>query len=476
MAKSLACQGALPDSIPWTKDCNFTQKIRPQELRDGGYIDLPGHFTDDLDISITSLFGRKKFENITNEDYTLLNPVLRLATKFLQQPQLMPFWYALFNPSCCRKIRNSSVHQFYDRYMYRIDLFQKGITVSQSRIALRLLQQMEACISIRFAPINTYGTTEPCTSRPGLPNFPSTHGSTILLDQSYLDILREYQILKTIPNFTQSTLDDPTHPSPTTASILRTRFHLAKTILHELCHAVKWATLAPQPTGLFSDSLIPSPTILRLPSQPKPGRRPHRLVPPLEPFFAHQRVAELGCAWEQLTFHGLIHPLCSLPSARWGLTLEKWPNTWSTHGKPERGTRARRAWSTKYAVSMAWVASLWREDFWRGVERFGAHELWPERVLGVREWREGAEWGEDDSEGWSSGDYENGIEGAEREKRDRRAVARANRLRVGEDEEDEEVSEEGDSSEGRVCDKEGVVRDGGWVGEGEGEEMEVEEW
>ena len=41
------------------------------------------------------------------------------------------------------------------------------------------------------------------------------------------------------------------------------------------------------------------------------------------------------------------------------------------------------------------------------MERFGGRGLWPERVLGAREWREETEWGEDDSEGWSSGDYEN---------------------------------------------------------------------
>ena len=33
------------------------------------------------------------------------------------------------------------------------------------------------------------------------------------------------------------------------------------------------------------------------------------------------------------------------------------------------------------------------------MEKFGERELWLERVLGVREWREEAEWGEDDSEG-----------------------------------------------------------------------------
>ena len=73
---------------------------------------------------------------------------------------------------------------------------------------------------------------------------------------------------------------------------------------------------------------------------------------------------------------------------------------------------------------MAWVAALRREDSWSGVERFGGRGLWRERVLGVREWRGEAEWGEDDSEGWSSGDYENGIEDAGKERRDRKAVAR----------------------------------------------------
>ena len=74
-------------------------------------------------------------------------------------------------------------------------------------------------------------------------------------------------------------------------------------------------------------------------------------------------------------------------------------------------------WSTKYAIGMAWVAALWREDFWSGMERFGGRELWPERVLGVRELGEETEWEGDDSEGWSSGDCENGIENTGKERR-----------------------------------------------------------
>ncbi|XTI90624.1 hypothetical protein V2W45_1470580 [Cenococcum geophilum] len=404
MAEYVSCQEALPDSMPWIK---------------GWYLGLPRHFIDDPGISKSSLFGRKRFENITDEDCTILNP-----------SQLMPFWYALFGPSCRRKIRHSSIHRFYDRHMYHIDLSQEG--------------QMDACISIRFTPINTYGITEPCASRPGLLNYPSMQ-----------DVLREYHLLSTIPNLTPSLFDDPTQPYTTTASILCTRFHLAKTLLHELCYAVKWATPAPQPTGLFPNSPSPSSTTGNLPSQTKPGERPHRLAPPFEPFFAHHCVAELGCAWEQLTSHGWIHPLCSSPPARWGLTLEKWPNAWFAHGKPERGTRACKPWSTKYAISTAWAAALWREGFWSGVERFGGRELWPEWVLGVRERREETKWGEGDR----------------KERRDRKAVARANRLRIEGRKESEEDSEDGDSSEGKLYDKEGV----GGGGLGEEEEMEVDD-
>lgn len=94
------------------------------------------------------------------------------------------------------------------------------------------------------------------------------------------------------------------------------------------------------------------------------------------------------------------------------------------------------------------------------MERFGGRELWPEWVLGVREWREETKWGEGDSERSSSGDYENGIEDAGKERRHRKAVARANRLRIEGREESEEDSEDGDSSEGKLYDKEGVVRGG----------------
>ena len=54
--------------------------MRPRELRNEGYLDLPSHFINDLDISISSLFGRKQFENIIDEDHTTLNPVLHLAS------------------------------------------------------------------------------------------------------------------------------------------------------------------------------------------------------------------------------------------------------------------------------------------------------------------------------------------------------------------------------------------------------------
>ena len=72
---------------------------------------------------------------------------------------------------------------------------------------------------------------------------------------------------------------------------------------------------------LFSNSPSQAPPTGNFPSQTKPGERPHRLAPPFHPFSAHHRVAELGCAWEQLTPRldppSLFLALCPLgPHAR----------------------------------------------------------------------------------------------------------------------------------------------------------------
>ncbi|KAJ9636808.1 hypothetical protein H2199_007802 [Coniosporium tulheliwenetii] len=278
-------------------------------------------------------------------------------------------------------------------------------------------------------PRGYYGITRQCGELPGLRN--STTGAEVELSSEYLEVLKRYaaQTERQRTGYTPPLTDDPAAEDLTEASILRTRFHLAKTIVHEVCHAIKWAVTLPQLTSEGEWEL------------------------PYEPFFMDQRIAEVGAAW--------------------GLGIEKWPKYWDDSTGLNRAP-SRRTHNITYIVPTPYLHSLWTAAFWLSLP-FPASQPSTPKTLGVSEaipntnfpGREWQEYLSDTETVWSRRSER--VRQLERRMRSavRRDCVLEGAVGVGEGAGMEEISE--DSSVGRVF--RGYLEGwgggvGGWGGKG----------
>ncbi|KAK8188053.1 hypothetical protein HDK77DRAFT_485324 [Phyllosticta capitalensis] len=208
----------------------------------------------------------------------------------------------------------------------------------------------------------------------GLPHSPFTHGSHTDISDEYIKILRQQGFVELAPG----RINMPSSP-PTKASYLRTSFHFAKTLVHELCHAFNWATIDYNPTSPHPEVSIK-----------------------VEPFFMDQVRCEVGRAWESFVFGGYIDGIGDGLHMQYGMFVAKWPNCHTDEG--EERAPSRRAFRSQYAIPMAFIQDLWTWQFWTRVDMHGGGECWPNKshggkLLGLRKptttiFDEDTEWAE----------------------------------------------------------------------------------
>jgi hypothetical protein len=143
------------------------------------------------------------------------------------------------------------------------------------------------------------------------------------------------------------------------SAFLRRQWHMAKTLVHELAHA------------LWSSKHLRS-----------------RLA---EPYYKDTRIAELGHQWEKNMFSGKIFPTVFDTHISQGFRMRRWPGVFSppTGGVVAQGYVAwggGQPWFTFYAVPMAWIQRFFTVGFWDQVQRYGVTVLEPERTHGSRVW------------------------------------------------------------------------------------------
>lgn len=172
-------------------------------------------------------------------------------------------------------------------------------------------------------------------------------GSNVLINEDMLSILCS----KTKPS------DYSTNWTPGTddaSGLLRLRFALATTIVHEIIHAL-WV-------AHFGDSQ--------------------------EPFYRDHRFAELGWTHEAMLYGGAICPISDRVAAPYGLYIQDWPGQITGIKYPHLfnyGPQATKS-NEYFPVPMEWLPKLFTQDFWDEVERFGLDALkCPRPSHGVRE-------------------------------------------------------------------------------------------
>ncbi|KAJ9666926.1 hypothetical protein H2201_003060 [Coniosporium apollinis] len=340
---------------------HFLTTIPLPTLHASGALDLDRPFTNELPPTIHPLFRPSRFPTLPSPTFALLLPSLQLATRLIAEPVFLPFFFALLHPSRRRRIRSQDLELEYGRACWRFDLKPGGINEKEMRWTAGMLGRLAGCVRWRFgAARGYYGITRQCGELPGLRN--STTGAEVELSSEYLEVLKRYaaQTERQRTGYTPPLTDDPAAEDLTEASILRTRFHLAKTIVHEVCHAIKWAVTLPQLTSEGEWEL------------------------PYEPFFMDQRIAEVGAAWESVVFGGIVNPLREDVDARWGLGIEKWPKYWDDSTGLNRAP-SRRTHNITYIVPTPYLHSLWTAAFWLSLPLSGLSALHPPKTLGVSE-------------------------------------------------------------------------------------------
>ena len=315
---------------------------------------MRGHWSDEVRYS--------------NNVWNCLDPVLRLASRFISEDALMPFFYNLIFK------RETLPADYY----YPLESFTVGssITSEQLQLTQSWLQDLGSGtnqISFEFFIETRTHMKRSGYSETDLPE--NTSGieenevSKVCLNQDYLEILHDH--------FSGIRCLTP-------CQLLRVRLQMAIIIVHELAHSV-YTLISPSP---------------------------------YEPYFMDQQTSELGRAWECWVFGGIVCSLGGYYDSRAGLLLADWPgihmgvvprgwdkevaaserqlglanslpaNPWGDQAAPWRGPLVDSM--VKWVVPMGYVLKIQREDFWtrefasRGVEALRMPKTYGKRTYRSR--------------------------------------------------------------------------------------------
>ncbi len=324
-------------NLPWfTKD----------DMEEEGALELHNADLGDISNDIHPALNQTLFKNLSNADYALLSPSLRLVSRFFDEPSLLPYWGALILGERRRLPRKLEAK--YGQPMYSFHCVQGGMTVEDVRTTMEALTNLRGCVTYEFVTMKDetiWGRTDIdlLKSGGGLPGYKGESVS-VFLNIAYLMALRETDI--------------------SISQRLRIQYHIALIFLHELGHAVRIAT-----TEIEKDA------------------EGYLILPALEPFFEDDRQAECGYACTQALINGSIDAYYYYPSCERGLLITKWPTVFSHESEvaklatiPQR--RRPKRFITSYVVGMEYIQSLFTDEFWEvDVRRFGAAEV---RIEGMR--------------------------------------------------------------------------------------------
>lgn len=358
-------------------------------LQEHGALELPDAQPSSLSNAIHPLFAAHKWTVSDNDvykspppsgefatplngdDWRLLRPSLRLASQFLAEPSLLPYWHALlFGPRVPvprKDIQNTGrgYTGAFASFTRNYNLYTNSYALSRAELlsthnGLRLLADMTA---MKFGPSedsDVWATTSRTFIKPTSPGFRGTP-STITINITVLRALRSHHL--------------------TPSARLRVQYFLGIALVHELGHAAHNAHTAmngpPNPEGTYNHE-----------------QWVH------EAFFESDALAEAGHAWEQNVLNGTQTPFYMNAECKFGLQFEKWPALLDYPASiPKR--RKRKRWTTVYALPMRFVQKALTDGHWADVSRFGASVVRAPKGVGWRLWLKRRQAVADEDEGVS---------------------------------------------------------------------------
>ena len=281
------------------------------EFQQMGVLELPVANCYLLKNKIHPMFGRQNFGNTWHHVWPHVQQILRLASRFVDDEAVLPFWHALL---------------FEKRPMLGLPPIESYVPEHVSVGGPLNLQQMERtkiCLQ-HYRGLGTLKVgfyTDPMGRSLTRHTYPGAN-SFINLDDRYREVLDRH-----ITGRKPMTETQP----------LRFQFAIAKTLVHEVAHAVYRS---------FSLS-------------------------PIEPYVNTQFVSELGRAWELWTFGCLPTPALSLRDCSHGLVcIAPWPDNFETTRtlNPAEPVRPMlglmNVGRVSYAVETEWIQKVQMEAFW----------------------------------------------------------------------------------------------------------------
>ncbi|KAI9880103.1 MAG: hypothetical protein M1830_005348 [Pleopsidium flavum] len=366
------------DQEEFWKRHDVVKHFTEAELQQRGMLELDNAQRPTLTNAIHPIFRQANWVDVRPIHQTQLRPCLRLASHFITNHHLLPFWHALLFGPRLEVPRNIAVGPDYGHTLHTFHRIFDFTTASYAVSTLELKRTEDALVSLAGS-IQITVNREPTkisgilTTKRTFDSAPAAGfaGSTglIEIDRRLLD------------TYSQNYL--------TISERLRLQYYIASSMVHELAHAVEGAVTPMLP------------------------RSPTRQGPPIfvlsefpdEPFFERDRLAECGHAWDSCVIGG--RPCMWGDEFPAGYAIGKWPGIDFRDDLPVRA-KAKR-WTTVYFVPMEHIQALFTNKFWsdEGIGRYGAGEVIAKKTFGWREYNTG-DVVSDDDEGISWGDSSRG--------------------------------------------------------------------
>lgn len=327
-----------------------------------GYSEMPG------DCKNTLTYRRHPIFQTLYDDYPTFDPVLRLASAVLESPASVAFIYTIMYGS---REKLADLSQRLGQDCYNIRRCNETESVVR-KLVFEALDKMH----ILWELADPQGTESYLMSTGSIDEeeICITNGGRRGL-ASKITIRKGF--LTELDRLTAKDKDLP---------LLNLQFMIAKNLCHEIAHAVNYA--------VSFDAV----------SEPGSGTNTRSEESALyEPFYEDQRQAELGYAYENEVFGGVIQPYTLLTQAQLHkrhvevpgsvpitspeipLYVCKWPSTASDPSWPER--RHSKKSETTYCISMHFIYNIQQQSFWeRNISRTADTSILRiSKTIGIRE-------------------------------------------------------------------------------------------
>lgn len=358
----------LPDS-EFPINPEFYSKTKAEEHVTGAYI-RHARGWDPTISTIHPIFLPRRWKDVSKEDYELMLPSIKLASRFLDEPQVLTFVKG-FLADKLQMINDDVAIQDAQQPLYTFQNIPMEDWAAKDKwnpeSTWSKLWALKDCLTLQFTsklPNGCVAVTRSGNERSTVAPHDGAKSAMILLSGQFLRVLQR--------KLEASQYSEPWEPgSHDESALLRTQFAFAVTLVHEVMHAL-WITSTP-------------------PYKPKatPSGTPRSIPHPVEPFFRDGRMNELGACWENHVFGGMIHMMGKPTGAIMPYGLATVPFPGLNHAYPWMIDRFNPRkwgieWQTEYPIEMKYIRRMFTSELWDEVQRYGIRKLRRKKKLGYR--------------------------------------------------------------------------------------------